>query len=845
MDPQLLTRMMAQMGITPAELAGIMSQFDPSALSSGPAAMQDFLRGVPAFSESGAVAPRNGPPPLSFMSTPEDIKNYKAWFENDSKKPPVPGPTVPRELLVADQERLRREQEEESLEEGYMQTRFTVIGFPKHSCKRQLHQLKPINCSDMLMRKTHLGSYLLCRSIAPCTKVVAIQTVVEDVNGDVRTLSIYNFPTAYEALLDYVDLLFPIGVTMAILEPTYKAATQGPNAIIRVDSPTDIVFLDPRDEVLHGARWKSGSRVYRFNAWPSDADHWKARGNDYFKAVHWLPAVFAYSHGLRCEPESLVLRLNRSEGYLRLKFYSAACADAHHVRCAAGVAEAHRGKALFREAKAEYGRERYQTAKTLFEQWWSSHPKDTDVVDWITRCNQRLQECSTGTYDWTQLFKQSQTGPYLDIAGYTGPIEVKQMPNRGGGRGVAATRDIQTGDLLLVAKPFSFASAAELQSSVLQMTMNMLTSRMDRRTQSANVACAVAKIYGNPDLHDHVFHLYAGPDYPPPPSTHPPCPDSDSPVELDPLQPSHRIDIARLESICTHNCFGVMSLRPGGFKSQGSEAFGDSDDTPIGLYPLASLFNHSCAPNSSYTFIGNIMVVRAVRAMKLGEEVTLSYMPSDLPYFQRRETLERGWHMTDECDCRLCIDDRADGEDNLRRREEIAAASHKQLYSKPLSELRSLERKLSATYATTRGPHRPALFSIHQSIAENLLASCTESRALQAIQENIKALECLGWTIKDSKTGSRTSHRSQVRKGPELAVDPSRLGSSPKEVIGPMLRIAQIYVFCHDMTNAKKWLKTAQWVFNATVGGGNDLFMLVERPTLERFELLDTVSQIL
>ena len=236
----------------------------------------------------------------------------------------------------------------------------------------------------------------------------------------------------------------------------------------------------------------------------------------------------------------------------------------------------------------------------------------------------------------------------------------------------------------------------------------MLTSRMDKRTQSANVACAVQNIYGNPDLHDHIFHLYAGPDYPPPPATYPPCLVPE-PVELDPLQPGHRIDVAQLESICTHNSFGVLSLRPGGPR-QNLQASRDNDDTPTGIYPFASLLNHSCAPNSYYRFIGNIMVVRASQEIKMGEEITLSYVSPHSPYSKRRETVESTWHMTEECDCRQCLDDRADGEDNFRRREAIIAALPNQLYSRPLSELRSLEQKLSATYATTRGPFRPALF---------------------------------------------------------------------------------------------------------------------------------------
>ncbi|TFY64492.1 hypothetical protein EVJ58_g2593 [Rhodofomes roseus] len=798
---------MAQMGITPEELAGFMSQFDPSAT---------------AARDSLDDSPYDHPPQLSFAATPETIKKYKAWYERDSKKSPTAAPTVPPRLLVQAQEQQREKQEREALAaENGISTRMTVIGFPKHSCKVQLGALKP-------------------------TKSVSIQTIVEDVNGAAQVLSIYNFPTTYEASLAYIDLLFPVGIAMAILEPTFKVATQGGNPHIRVDSPTDIVFLDPRSDVLRDVHWKTGSQVSRFNAWPSDSDHWKARGNNYFAAGHWLPAAFAYSRGLQCDPDSLALRSNRSEAYLRLNFYSAASADARYVRCAAGAELLLRQKALFREAKAEYGRGRYQKAKSLLEQLHSSRADDSDIVKWIARCTQRLHESLTGVYDWTLLYKQSQTDPHLDVAEYTGPIEVRPMSNRGGGRGIAATRVIDVGELLVVAKPLSLATDAELQSLVLQKTVNLLTSKMDKRSQSANVAYAAQAIYGNPDLHDHAFHLYAGPDYPPPPSSFPPPP-VDEPTELDPLKPRHRIDLAQLESICTHNAFGVMPLRPEDRRKPDDL---DKLDSSTGLYPLPSLFNHSCAPNSHIVFIGDIMMMRASRTIHRDEEVTSAYMTPTTSYFERRKTLQEGWLMSEICDCRQCQYDRADGEANLRHRGRIAEGFSVDLFSKPLAKLRSLQKKLSATYVAARGPSHPspALYPLHHAIAETLRSSHTTAGMKDAIKEDMKALEYRGWSVTDDDIGRRSKKaRSLNRRGEELAVDTSFLGdpAEPLQAIPPMLRVAQTYFLCDDMMNATRWIKTAQWVLNTSVGGGKELFMMIERPLLKQFDLLDVATRVL
>jgi hypothetical protein len=62
---------------------------------------------------------------------------------------------------------------------------------------------------------------------------------------------------------------------------------------------------------------------------------------------------------------------------------------------------------------------------------------------------QRLKEAD-GNYDWVTMFRGSQD-PFvqLDGAEFVGPVTAAQLPNRGGGRGLVATRDIKTGELLV------------------------------------------------------------------------------------------------------------------------------------------------------------------------------------------------------------------------------------------------------------------------------------------------------------------------------------------------------------------------------------------------------------
>nr|POE83750.1 histone-lysine n-methyltransferase ashr1 [Quercus suber] len=45
-----------------------------------------------------------------------------------------------------------------------------------------------------------------------------------------------------------------------------------------------------------------------------------------------------------------------------------------------------------------------------------------------------------------------------------------------------------------------------------------------------------------------------------------------------------------------------------------------------GLYPVISIINHSCLPNSVLVFEGRLAVIRAVQHVPQGAEVLISYI---------------------------------------------------------------------------------------------------------------------------------------------------------------------------------------------------------------------------
>ncbi|KZT06404.1 uncharacterized protein LAESUDRAFT_176403 [Laetiporus sulphureus 93-53] len=490
------------------------------------------------------------------------------------------------------------------------------------------------------------------------------------------------------------------------------------------------------------------------------------------------------------------------EAYLRLQFWSGALADAELAESTTRLSKEHRDKALYRAARAQYARGNYEAAETRFTEWHRSHPDDRDVLEWIARSRERLRESQNGSYDWLKLLKQSEKCTRLDVADYRGPIQVTQLQGRGGGRGVVASKDICVGELLLVSKPFISVFEDDLRGNVIQLAADMLSSKLKTRTQSAAVAFVAQKLYGNPDLHDHVFGLYAGPDYPAPPSSYPPEV-SKAARAVDPLYPSTDIDIAQLDAICTYNAFQAMPIRPNDVQSQGFEK-------PTALHLLPSLFNHSCVPNAIWNCIGDVMVVRAMDTISAGAEITMPYSlePS---YVQREHALRD--HMLSGCDCWLCNADRADGDTALRRRDALEDKYRPStLRSTSLSLLSKWEKDFLSTYHTSRGPVRPSMYAPHVLLAEKLWSSHASNSFRESIDENMKALTCLGYKIQTNK--SQPTKGNSKRKGMgTLPIERSRIPTSTAHqfAIVVMLKLILLYTQVNDKVNATKWLKAANW----------------------------------
>ena len=110
--------------------------------------------------------------------------------------------------------------------------------------------------------------------------------------------------------------------------------------------------------------------------------------------------------------------------------------------------------------------------------------------------------------------------------------------------------------------------------------------------------------------------------------------------------------VRSLHAHSSHNVFGLRALDEGGEEGDsGSECFG------YGLWPHASYWNHSCAPNVQKQRSGRTWKFWANRDILKDEELCISYLGGDersLDDIERRAQLKETWGF--ECGCSKCIE---------------------------------------------------------------------------------------------------------------------------------------------------------------------------------------------
>ena len=79
-------------------------------------------------------------------------------------------------------------------------------------------------------------------------------------------------------------------------------------------------------------------------------------------------------------------------------------------------------------------------------------------------------------------------------------------------------------------------------------------------------------------------------------------------------------------SICTQVCNGyaIYQVRPKARPEEGEVIESVKQERiASAIYATASLMNHSCEPNTINSYVGNLLIIRATKAVKEGQQVRM------------------------------------------------------------------------------------------------------------------------------------------------------------------------------------------------------------------------------
>ncbi|KAJ5811052.1 hypothetical protein N7447_010568 [Penicillium robsamsonii] len=588
-------------------------------------------------------------------------------------------------------------------------------------CYTPFSKLKKVMIKNLCLETHHRERYLLMRTVTPADTMTAVMALVEDEDGSVLMLQLYN----QEQELSNTHSLRE-NTVLVVKEPYVKVMADGDYGI-RVDHLSDVCFVPELDDLVPLSWRKCVTQA------DENASYWKTKGSEHFYQGDYRSAILCYSKTLDAHPSPelvVIAQLNRALSFLKTYHFDAALKDVEHVLQVSELSE----KGLFRKAQALYQLRRFKESCEVHAILAEMYPNNTQAAHEYSRASARLVEQGSGKYEFRKMILEAKKRrpPRLDRGTYIGPVTVKQTQSHG--RGLFTTEAVKAGDLLLCEKAFSHAFHDEDTSQDLRLLLDVDMNKAMIGTQSELIELIAQKLHKNPSLIPDFVDLHHG--------TY----KSVDVLEVDGIPV---VDTFLVERIILLNGFGCpLSSR----ESHISCCKGDDDTAKkankqfhsSGVWLMASHINHSCVSNARRSFIGDMMIVRASKNLPPNTEITFWYKspissdPKEFPNLQ---------HWGFKCDCILCQETLSASSSVLSNRNRILA-DLRRLFKASKINLRKIEEKLSTLAGTYSRPASEVPHLTLDSPYLSLAAIYASSRKREkSVEFGLKALESLGFII--------------------------------------------------------------------------------------------------
>ncbi|KAL6069720.1 TOM (translocase of outer membrane) complex component [Balamuthia mandrillaris] len=500
-----------------------------------------------------------------------------------------------------------------------------------------LKDKKPVPLRCMTLNNVHEGKVFYCRTIEDACRATALISIVEDQEGQVTRLALYNYamPTAVP------EAVLPRGTRLALLDPFYKMAMDG-QPVLRCDNPAAVVVFDPT-ECFPGE--EKEERAPETADMEAQANAWKQQGVKHFSEQRFEDAVSCFSKALQLDPNNAVVLSNRAQCYLHLQHPWRAWLDASQALSL----DPSSVKSHFRSATALVQLGRFDDAAhhmQLLEKRALNDPACClPFPHW-----QRFYKAEQGAYDImameTETKKSTLKNHLVGHSDFRSPsVKVVPVMENNKGRGVVATTSLSPGTLVFASKALASAFPHDLAERRTGLNVDVQTRSLTTGAHEAMTITIIQRLrHASPDDVSAFYQLFSG-GYSSTGKLKDGQVSDETKGKVAPTAPV--IDMDCIKAIIRFNSFGPHPF---------SEDFSSEDsalmEKPTGLWLDPSYLNHSCQPNCNYFFVGDFMFVVTATQIAAGEELTVAYLPPFLSFSQRQSKLLSGWKF--ECRCPRC-----------------------------------------------------------------------------------------------------------------------------------------------------------------------------------------------
>jgi len=475
---------------------------------------------------------------------------------------------------------------------------FTMIDSPYAPCIISIDELEPITLSELVMGSHHRGKFLLVKfeTDRGCARLSA-SACVRDSQSDVECLAL-NFVCMD---LDVGHHWPPQGQWFAIKEPHLTLHEMGYDPYIRVDHPSDILEVACLPPAQLTRPVFSDIRAILHHESPLQC---KEAGNSALANGDVQGSLDLFTKGLRCfldtpDPDSSDVKrdLHRNRAYIRLRLgqYEGALTDAIASLSDQTLDKHKDAKSYFRAGQASYALGDYDAAATYSKKLLGLPGDHPDGAQLLSKTEARLREQNSGVYDIAAI-KNDVSGkkPRVDAADFLSNTTVKPSVHSSD-RGLFSTRNLEPSDLVLAETAFASVWDRE-KTHVMAMKWDARFPKLFSEQEIGLWKVVLQHVRNNPVAGRSFLglpgdHNLLGSDV----------------VEVDGMQV---VDAYQVHDIVARN-----TLRLGGIP--GSKRRGS------GIYIRSSYVNHSADPNAERVIIGDLVLIRATRAISDGDEICL------------------------------------------------------------------------------------------------------------------------------------------------------------------------------------------------------------------------------